>query len=229
MIRLLSSLIVILLVIASCKKEKNDEDAVPAGEDYGCIERIFPFKTNGHSINNTDVIIANSLFSRAKIDNSQFRYYKYQHDTAQYAPSIMRDRKMVWVERGNRGLRAFNADGLYVFWDDTLTEPYPAYLEVPPYVSNMDTVPALPLARVRKLFRHNLEKYYPTDSNGQKIDYNDTCFVAEFGFYKKFGGKHRSDQFYKAWRVFKKNSLNDLPTGYYDDGSGKRLAFKLKL
>jgi hypothetical protein len=80
---------------------------------------------------------------------------------------------------------------------------------------------------VRRLFRYDLEKYFPSDSNSIHIDYNDTCFVAEFGFYKKIIDKHQSSRFYKVWRVQKKNSVNG-PEGYYDDESGKSLSFYLQ-
>lgn len=225
----LSLLIATLLVIASCKKD-HDENSIPAGEDHGCIERIFSFKTKGHTISSANVMIASNLFSKVNVDNSQFRYYEYKHDTAQYTspPYTMRDRKMVWVERGNRGLPVFKAERLFVFWDDTLLMPNPYdFVDVSRFVSGMDTIPNLSLPRVRRLFRHNLEKRYPTDSNAQRIDYSDTCFVAEFGFYKEILGKNRTLRFYKAWRVFKKNSVNDLPAGYYDDETGKLISFYL--
>jgi hypothetical protein len=215
-------------VIASCKKD-HDEDEVPAGEDYGCIERII-LKTNDHSINSTDVLIVNNLFSKANIDFSQFRYYQYKHDSSNYyyAPYNIRDRKMVWVERGDRGLPVFKAERIYLFWNDTL-EPNPYDVDVSRMVSVMDTFPNSSLARVRRLFRHDLEKYYPTDNNSQRIDYSDTCFIAEFGFYKRIVDKHNTHKFNKAWRVFKKNSPADLPAGYYDDETGKKLSFYLSL
>jgi len=58
--------------------------------------------------------------------------------------------------------------------------------------------------------------------------YSDTCFIAEFGFYKLSTGSS-SFKFYKAWRVFKKNSADDRPVGYYDDNSGQLLSFYLSL
>ncbi|MCS3797911.1 hypothetical protein [Niastella sp. OAS944] len=224
--RLLSSLIVILLVIVSCKKEKNDEEAVPEGEDYGCIERSF-YKPNDHTISSNEVAIANMLFSTAKIDFSQFRYYQYKHDTGQYfrAPYTMRDKKFVWVERGDRGLRVFKGERLYLFWDDTLVEPSPTDIDVSHMVSGMDTTSNLSLARVRRLFRHDMEMKFPTDNNSQRIDYTDTCFVAEFGFYVQTVDRQNHRKCIKAWRVAKKNSANDVPAGYYDDESGKLLTF----
>jgi hypothetical protein len=136
------------------------------------------------------------------------------------------DRKSVWVEQFDRDRRIFKGDELFVFYEDTFHSVgwqsigY-NWVSVP----NLDTIPRMSLARVRRLFRHSLENYYPLTNNQGRIDYTDTCFIAEFGFYK-FQKEHDAD-FYKAWRVFKKNSPGDLPAGYYDDETGKQLTFYL--
>jgi len=224
---LLSLVIATLLVIASCKKHKDDD--IPGGTDDGCIQRIF-IKTKDHAISSADAATVDSLFSKAKKDYSNLRYYQYKHDTIQdeYAPYAKHDRKMVWTEQHNRGLTCFNTDWLYVFVDDTYN-PAGSFdnIDVSFMVSSMDTIPISSLPRVRKLFRHDLEKYFPSDSSSNRIDYSDTCFVAEFGFYKDIINKHKDLKFYKAWRVFKKNSRNDRPVGYYDDATGKQISFWL--
>ncbi|OQP65790.1 hypothetical protein A3860_14425 [Niastella vici] len=223
---LLSLLIATLLVIASCKKDHDD--GIPAGEDYGCIDQMF-IKTKDHTINSADVPTVDKLFSANRIDNSKFRYYQYKRDSVAIGPPYtIVDRKLIWVEQFDRDRRVFNGDQIFQFYNDTFNSVgwhTIGYNWV--NVSNLDTIPRMSLARVRRLFRHDLEKYFPTDSNAQRIDYSDTCFIAEFGFYKQLADKYYTAKFYKAWRVFKKNSVNDRPAGYYDDETGRQLSFYL--
>jgi len=222
---LLSLLIVTLLLVTACKKEN---DGVPPGEDYGCMERFF-IKTKDHTINSNDVLTIDKVFSGNRINYSNYRYYQYKHDSVTVGPpSTLVDRKLVWVEQFDRDRRVFNGDQIFEFYNDTFhTVGWQAIGYNWVNVANLDTFPGMSLARVRRLFKYDLEKYYPTGSNGQRIDYSDTCFIAEFGFYKRLEDKHRTAKFYKAWRVFKKNSANDRPAGYYDDETGRQLTFYL--
>lgn len=223
---LLSLLIAILLLLASCKKDHDN--GIPAGDDNGCMEQFF-IKTRDHTISSTDVLMIDKLFSGNRIDNSKYRYYQYKRDTVPVGPPYANvDRKLVWVEQFDRDRRVFNADQIFEFYNDTF---HSVGWHIIGYnwvnVSNLDTFPKMSLARVRRLFRYDLEKYYPTDSNSQRIDYSDTCFIAEFGFYKGIEDKYTTAKFYKAWRVFKKNSVNDRPAGFYDDETGRQLTFYL--
>ncbi|MBO9199467.1 MULTISPECIES: hypothetical protein [Niastella] len=220
---LLSSLIVTLLVLVSCEK---DENTIPDGEDYGCIQRVY-VKAKDHTISGADVAIVDNLFSKNKIDYSIFRYYEFRHDTIQdsYPPYTKRDRKWVRVDQYSRDLRIFNAERVFAFYNDTLPEPDFYQRTLGPYTPQLDTTPNLSLPRVRRLFAYNLDRHLPLDSNSVRINYSDTCFSAEFGFYKEIVDKHETIKFHKAWRVFKKNSKNDRPVGYYDDETGKQIAF----
>jgi hypothetical protein len=219
----LSSLIVTLLVIVSCKKEKVDENKIPDGEDYGCIQQFY-IKVKDHSISSADVITLDNLFSKNKIDNSNFRYYQYSHDIIQndFPPYSKSDTKVIWADQFDRGLRIFKAERGFTFYNDTAYEAN----KVPDRALSKDTIPGLSLPRVRRLFRYDLERYLPKDSNGNRVDYSDTCFIAEFGFYKYKNNNYQT-KFYKAWRVQIKNSVNG-PIGYYDDESGRGVSFLSK-
>lgn len=219
-------LIATLLLLAACKKD--NDNGIPVGDDYGCMERYF-IKTKDHTINSADVTTIDNVFSGNRINYSNYRYYQYKHDTVSVGPPFtLVDRKLIWVEQFDRDRRVFNGDQVFEFYNDTFhTVGWHTIGYNWVNVSRLDTVPRMSLARVRRLFRYDLEKHFPIGSNAQRIDYSDTCFVAEFGFYKQLEDKHGAAKFFKAWRVFKKNSANDRPAGYYDDETGRQLTFYL--
>jgi hypothetical protein len=220
---LLALVIPTLLVITSCKKNHDD------GVDFGCIEQAF-FKAKDHAISGADVSTVDKLFSKTTIDNSKLIYFRFDHDTVQdeYAPYTKHDRKTVWASQYERGITIFNQPRVFLFLDDTLSVSKSSNTNVSAMLSVLDTIPNSSLPRVRKLFRNYLERYFPIDNSSNRIDYTDTCFKAEFGWLKQIvGSRGQGTEWYKVWRVSKKNSTNNDPEAYsyFHDITGEKLEF----
>ncbi|HEX6426262.1 MAG TPA: hypothetical protein VF008_01200 [Niastella sp.] len=205
-------LIALPLLIVSCKKD-HDGDQPPAGEDYGCIERIF-IKKNEHTINSADVPTVDKLFSDNGINNSNFRYFRHRLVTQQNQSTSYDKYDYIYVDQFAKDLRVFHAVGIFSFKNDILYYAEPNPIDV----SELDTISRCTLPRLRKLFLYDLEKYYSRQTN-----YSDTCFNAEFGFLKIHGSREEGDKFIKAWRVTTKNRPL-YPEGYYD-GEGNKILF----
>jgi len=185
-------------------------------EDNGCIERkILP--VTAHSISSTEITIADNLFSSAGINNRNYRYYRYTHDTLQtlYPPFTKIDEKGVRVDQFLNRLRIFTGDLAYLFHNDifhyrggNLTNG-----------TTLNTTPQLRLGQLRKLFIDNVEQF---EHIGNR--YKDTCLNAEFGYYNlNTGTSNTPELLIKAWRVTQKN--NDYPLAYYQDDDGKLIYY----
>jgi hypothetical protein len=198
-------LIALPLIASSCKKDSGPE------VDNGCIERIYKDK-NDHVINSANVSIVNKLFADNNIDNSNFRYNLYKHDSiqTQYPPYEKVDHKHVRVSEFAHGLRFIESDVIFNFTKDVLSYT----TKKPVDVSKFDVIPRLSLPRLRKMFMEDVERNPPVAS----ANYTDSCLNAEFGFYVIRGGENNADKIVKAWLV---TGLNrSYPRAVYnDDGS----------
>jgi hypothetical protein len=104
-----------------------------------------------------------------------------------------------------------------IFWDDTVHQNLIKPVEVPA----LDTVPTMTLPRLRALFRYHLAIHY-----GPRNYYGDSCFSAEFGFYKKYdySASPGPDSTFKAWRVTVKNQPI-APAAFYRDDDESLIYF----
>ncbi len=180
----------------------------------GCIEQLV-VPISPHAIDAAAVPIVNVLFKNNNIDNSNFRYYDYVHDTLQtlYEPYARLDEKVVRVEQYANGLRILTGYMSYVFLEDKLSG-VGGELSLG---TSLDTKPDLSLNELRTLFLNSAEEY---DGAGDK--YKDTCLAAEFGYFNlNAGASYMPEKLVKAWRVVIKNSEQNsqYPQAYYgDDG-----------
>jgi hypothetical protein len=203
-------LIALALFMVSCKKDHDGD------EDSGCIDRIYVNK-NDHDIKSADVPAADKLFSDNGIDKSNFRYIRYLHEARQrqYPPYEKWDNKVVRVDQYKNDLRVFNADMIFAFVNDKLDH----VATNPVDVSALDAEPHLTLPRLRKLFSDDIKKSYSFLAN-----YSDSCFCAEFGYYKKrTTSGNNENKTVKAWRVTPKNRVT--LAGYYADDDGALIYF----
>ena len=107
-------LIALTLLIVSCKKDHDGD------QDAGCIDRIYVNK-NDHEIKSADVPTVDKLFADNGLDNSDFRYIRYLHETRQrqYPPYEIWDNKVVRVDQYKNNLPVFYADMIFAFKNDT--------------------------------------------------------------------------------------------------------------
>jgi hypothetical protein len=215
----LALLMALPLFITACKKDHEDNTIVwPTGVDSGCIERIF-VHSNDHAIKAADIATVDNLFARNGFDPTNFRYISYLHGTYQATatPNVKHDEHIVWFDQYVKGVRYFRTEGGIVFWDDTVSRKLFKPVEVPA----LDTIPAMSLPRLRALFRYHLKTSYRFENS-----YGDSCFNAEFGFYKKYNysATPGPDSTFKAWRVTVKNRPI-APAAYYNDGNEALIYF----
>jgi hypothetical protein len=196
------------LILVSCKKN--------AADDNGCIARK-SVSPKDHTINSGDIATVDKLFLSNGIDNSNFRYFRYKHDTMQiyYAPFTRYDHKLVRVDQFANGLHVFGADMVFNFKNDSISSSGNNSFDV----SSLDKTPHLMLSQVRKLFSDDIKQNYTSSAND-----SDPCFDAEFGYYKKTTAiGSNENKTVKAWKVTMKNK--EYPVGYYEDEDGKRIYF----
>jgi hypothetical protein len=153
------------------------------------------------------------LFKSNHIDNSNFRYYDYVHDSLQtfYPPYARLDEKVVRVNQYANGLRIFTGDMSYVF----LENKFDATGGELTSGTSLDTKPHLSLDELRTLFLNSAEMF---DGAGNK--FKDTCLSAEFGYYDLNAGiSYMPEKLVKAWRVVIKNSEpnSQYPQACYQD------------
>lgn len=212
----LALLVALPLFIAACKKDHGDNTIEwPTGGDPGCIERLY-INQNDHTINAADIATVDNLFERNGIDHSNFRYISYTQGT--FATAYEKHyQQIVYFDRFAKGVRFFNTEGTVVFYDDTVHQRFIKPVEVPA----LDTVPAMNLPRLRALFRYYLQTEYAF-----KNAYADSCFNAEFGFYKKYdySAAPGPDSTFKAWRVTVKNHPI-APVAFFRDGNESLIYF----
>jgi hypothetical protein len=197
------------LFIVSCKKDHDGD------QDYGCIDRIYVNK-NDHEIKSADVPTVDKLLADNGL-NSDFRYTKYLHETRhrQYPPYEAYDYKNVRVDQYQNNLRVFLGGMIFSFVNDKLD-----FVATNPVdVSTLDAEPHLTLPRLRKLFFNDIKGSYSFLAR-----YSDSCFSAEFGYFKKTTTiGNNENKTVKAWRVTPMN--RDVPVGYYADDDGERIYF----
>lgn len=213
----LAVLMAMPLFIAACKKDHDDNTAIawPTEGDPGCIERIFINK-NDHAINAADIATVDNLFERNGIDHSNFRYTGYIQGTFATAnPPEKHYQQIVNFDQYAKGVRYFGTDGLVVFRDDTVHQKFIKPVEIPA----LDTVPVLTLPWIRAMFRYHLQTQYTFRNS-----YVDSCFNAEFVFFKKYGYNVSPDSTFKAWRVTVKNHPV-IPVAFYRDDNGSLIYF----
>lgn len=202
-------LIALSLIAPSCKKDS--EPAV----DNGCIERIYSNR-NDHIINSAHVAILDKLLADNNINNSNFRYNLYKHDSvqSQSPPFEKVDQKHVRCSEFAKGLRIIESDVNFIFTNNVLS-----YTTMKPVnVAEFDTIPRLSLPRLRKMFMEDVEKNPPLGS----VNYNDSCLHAEFGFYVIQEYPNNNDIVVKGWVVTVQNSY--VPRAVYND-NGRRIYY----
>jgi hypothetical protein len=203
-------------LLSACTRHDIDSLA----EDNGCIERIIVPAT-AHVINNADKAVVDALFQNNNIDNSNFRYLGYRHDSVQtdFPPFLKFDQKVVRVDQYTNGLRILGGDMAFKFKSDVFNFKS-GYSTNGTY---LNTTPHLSLSQVRKLFIDDIGRF---DHNAAK--YKDNCFKAEFGYYNLNAGVGYSiENLVKAWKVTPKDVVypSEYPVGYYADDNGTRLYY----
>ena len=199
----------ILLTGLSCKK---NEEAMP-GIDAGCIERIY-IPVNGHTISFAEKNIVDNLFQTNGIINYNYRFYYFFEDSTQtyYPPYAKFDTKIIKADHYNNGLRIFNGNVLFNFMNDVIHY-------VGGDTSNaitLNTIPALQLGQVRKLFIDDAERFERLGDH-----FKDTCLRAEFGYYKEV--ENNSVKVYKAWLI--KPHYYDYPYSIHKDNDGGLIGY----
>ena len=209
------TLIVMLSLLFSCKKEMDDL-SMQNGVDNGCIERNIISVTQ-HSISPSNIQLVNVLFTKNGIDNSKFRYYQYTNDTFQtyFPPYTKFDQKLIRADQYANGLRLFEHNVVYNFKDNIFDFANGIVNEN----IMLDTNPKQVLARLRKLYISDLEQF-----NQKGASYKDSCLKAEFGYYELNSGSGNNKKIWaKAWKVTPQN--RDYPQGYYQDENGSRISY----
>lgn len=215
MSKLLFTMIACVVIFASCS---NSIDDLP--EDNGCAERVV-IPVSAHSIDAADVPVINNLFSKHSIDNSNFRYFRYRHDTLQtlYPPYARYDQKIVGVDQYVNGVRLFLTGRSFIFLSDNLSFQSPD----PTNGTSLNTIPTLNVHQLRKLFLDDIEEFE------HKADkYKDSCFKCEFGYYNLNGGTGNAPEvLVKAWRVTPKNTIapSEYPMAFYKDDNGELIYY----
>jgi hypothetical protein len=207
-------MVTVTIFCLSCSKDGPAK--LPIQEDAGCIERIF-IRVNDHGIANADVLTINKLFQDSKIDNSQFRYYQYLHDSVQtyFPPYAKFDNKIVKVDQYTNGLRIFRGQMSFLFKNNV----YEFTVSEPTKGTDLNTKPRLTTGQLRYLFLGHIEEF---DHAGDL--YKDSCFKAEFGYFNVNAGiGYAPEKLVKAWRVLPKNA--NYPLACYQDDDGKFLGY----
>lgn len=200
----LAPLIAIPLFITACKKDHDDNKFNP-NKDYGCMERIYINK-NDHIINSADVAAANKLFADNNIDNSNFRYTRYQSDSV----------VQVGVEEYAMGLPILNSNAVFYFSNGL----YSYDTRRPIDITGLDTIPHTRLPYLKWLFLQDV--HTEGGAIGPAANYVDSCLYGELGFYNLNSDGNTPGKAVKAWLVRGKNFY---PVGVYNDDDGSRIFY----
>ncbi len=199
-----SLIIISLLTLAACKRS-----ATPLPEDPGCINRI-SIPVSAHALSTADILTVPSLFSSNGIDDRNFQYFRYTHDTlqTQFPPYTAYDEKQVRVNQYANGLPIFNKDMSYVFLDDRFSF-------VSGYRSkgtNLGTEPFLSIPQLRGIYLREVSAH----GGGS---FKDSCVAARFGYYDLHSGtSDTTEKLIKAWHLTPLNS--SYPEAYVRDDNG---------
>ena len=208
------------LTFFSCTKETA---LSKIEEDKGCIERqiVSVHEHSGFNINNTTVAIINDLFLNNGLDNANYHYYFYSHDSVQtyFPPYEKFDQKIIRVEEYTNGLKIFTGQILFNFKNNIFNFRNGASTNG----TSLNTEPQLTVGQIRTLFLGHIEQF---DHKGDQ--YKDSCFTAEFGYYNTNAGtSNLPENLIKAWKITLKNKIypSEYPVAYYQDDDGKLLYY----
>jgi hypothetical protein len=200
------SLIVIsFLILAACKKS-----ATPLPQDPGCISRI-SIPVTAHTIAGADISTVQGLFSSNGIDDRNFQYFRYLHDTlqTQYPPYTAYDEKLVRVNQYANGLRIFNKDMNYLFLEGRLNF-------IAGYRSKgtgLGIDPFLTLPQLRGIYLREVS------AHGGGSAFKDSCIAAQFGYYDLHSGtSDTTEKLIKAWHLTPRQS--SYPEAFIRDDNG---------
>jgi len=201
------------LIIASCSKSSHN-----APPDNGCIERI-DIRLSDPILTAAAIQTADSLFDANHINHSHYLYLGMRQDI--YNGRL---EQFITVDQYANGLRLFTSSIKYLFWDGILHFTS----GTPTQGTMLDTVPSLPLSRLRTLFTNDIRRNTPPLSPGL----TDSCYKAEFGYINIATG-NAPENLIKAWRVSIKYTGKgpafgypyDYPYAYYKDSNGQLISF----
>lgn len=206
---------VLFVQVSACSKP--DEAGVEVlEEDKGCITR---YRLPAHGIKDADTAVVNALFRNNGIDNSAFWYYQYMHGSLQtlYPPYTKYDEKVVKAFEFVKGLRVFTGGVSCIFLNDKFSVTSGRRTKG----TSLDTIPALTLGQVRKLFLNAVEQY----DKGSAL-YKDSCIKAELGYYN-ITLSDSVEHLVKAWRVSPRGYRfgGDFPEAFFQDSGGKLITY----
>jgi hypothetical protein len=197
------------LVFAACRKTDN----IPA--DSGCISKIH--RVDYH-VSAADSLAAVALLKQNNIpyDNVDFEYVSSYSvgDTAHYT-------SVFFIQEIN-GLPIISGDFWYQFKNNVLqTVNGKKYSGVP-----LDTHSKLTLPQLRQLFLKAVAqyKYGPNVVSETPVSINDSCVVAEFGYYDlNTYTKDAPANFVKAWSV--SPTPGSFPQALFRDDNGALIVY----
>lgn len=210
------TLIIFTLLLNSC----GEKNLLPLPEDNGCIVKV-TVPVNAHSINSADIPIVNALFINNGIDNSNYRYYRYLHDSVQiFSPPYTKfDSKIVNVNQYANGLRIFFSDLGFNFKNGIIHDRGGN----PTNGTKLNTAYRLTLGQLRKLFIDAAEQF-----DYKVAQYKDVCLKAEFGYLDMNAGKpDYTESLIKAWKITLQGSEypSEYPVAYFQDEDGELISY----
>lgn len=211
---------ILLTFTAICFFSCSKDNGRTADSPTTCIERIY-IPVNAHSVSAADVALIDDLFERNNIDNSRFRYYRFERDTLQtsFPPYERYEKKWIRVNEYSNSLRILNADLVFQFKNDVFSFRAGETSNG----TTLGTTPSLKLDEIREMFLGHIEEF---DKNSAQ--YADSCFKAEFGYFNLNAGiSNSTEELVKAWRVTLKNSVapTEFPVAYYQDANGELIYY----
>jgi hypothetical protein len=207
--KLLIALFFLMTTFYACKKANA---ILP--EDDGCIERLVIPVTSHGTLSDSDYNLVTSLFISNGIASPDFRYTRTYHDSAKTYNGTY-DLRNVYIIQYTNGLPVFPESLNYLFKNGVFDNVSGRLTNG----TNLNTVPALALGQLRKLFRDDIEQF---DHTGNQ--FKDSCFNAEFGYFNlNAGTANNSENLVKAWHLTPK--YNSYPEAYYQDNNGQRIYY----
>ncbi len=207
---------VLSISIFACKKNHNTVTAPPPtttptgkiDDDYGCISRLVTTPKD-IIVKPDDYIYAQQLLQSGNIDQSNFKILSVRYDTFKNYNNQIKHEVIIFEQQFINNLPLLNIEGEYVFMDGLFDWTGGKFATS----CSLDTIPALRLTQVRKLYVTALAA---SNSPAYLKTYKDSCLVAEFGYYDiNSGTVNHTINFVKAWHVYPINS--GLPTAYFND------------
>ncbi len=189
------SLVVLILLFAACKKNKNEPFSEP-----GCIQRVYTTPGN-YLLSTADSARVDSMFRNNGIDINNFQPYEIAK-LILFSENGIDSYMSVKARHFSGQLLYFEGDVTVYFKSGAIDSMY--------YMSgNADgatpvgvvTTPELSLEAVRKIYLKQVNI----------SSYKDTCLVAEFGLYNT-AGPNGSMETRSVWRVTPEHS--QFPLAY---------------